>query len=60
VLDGELVVLDDHGRPQFERLKARAAKRKPESIREGAAADPAVLFAFDLLSVDVRITGTSR
>jgi ATP-dependent DNA ligase len=52
VIDGELVVLDDHGRPQFERLKARAAKRKPESVRAGAAADPDVLFVFDLLSLD--------
>ena len=31
VIDGELVVLDGHRRPPFERLKARAAKRKPET-----------------------------
>jgi ATP-dependent DNA ligase len=35
--------------PVFERLKARASKRKPESIRNGAAEDPAAMFAFDLL-----------
>jgi bifunctional non-homologous end joining protein LigD len=49
VIDGELVICDDIGRPVFERLKARASKRKPESIRKGAAEDPAAMFAFDLL-----------
>ena len=49
VLDGELVICDDLGRPVFERLKARASKRKPESTRKGAAEDPAAMFAFDLL-----------
>ncbi len=28
VIDGELVICDERGRPIFERLKARAAKRK--------------------------------
>jgi bifunctional non-homologous end joining protein LigD len=49
VVDGELVICDALGRPVFERLKTRAAKRKPESIRKGAAEDPAAMFAFDLL-----------
>ena len=48
IADAELVVLDEQGRPVWERLKARHVIRKPERIRQ-AAADPAVLFAFDLL-----------
>ena len=49
VADAELVVLDEHGRPVWGRLKARHVIRKPERIRQAAAADPAALFAFDLL-----------
>ena len=49
VADSELVVLDDRGRPQWERLHARRAAQKPERIRRAAAEDPAALFAFDLL-----------
>ena len=49
VADAELVVLDEQGRPVWERLKARHVIRKPEHIRQAAAADPAALFAFDLL-----------
>ena len=49
VADAELVVLDEQGRPVWERLKARHVIRKPERIRQAAASDPAALFAFDLL-----------
>ena len=52
MLDAELVVLDDHGRPVWERVKARHVIRKPERIRQAAATDPAALFAFDLLSLN--------
>ena len=47
--DAGLVVLDDQGRTVKERLKARHVIRKPERIRQAAAADPAALFAFYLL-----------
>lgn len=49
VCDGELVVLDEHGRPQWERLKSRHLLRHPGRIRQAAAEEPACIFAFDLL-----------
>jgi bifunctional non-homologous end joining protein LigD len=51
VLDAELVMLDDKGRPHFERLRRRAMMRKEISIRNAAQWEPAVLFVFDMLSV---------
>lgn len=49
VIDGELVILDDQGRPQFDRLIGRAGRRDPVGIRFAAEHTPAALFAFDLL-----------
>lgn len=49
VADGELVVLDAQGRPQWDRLQRRHVLRKADRIRQAAAADPAAIFAFDLL-----------
>src|SRR5687767_10343398 len=43
-----LVVLDDVGRPQWERLKARHVIRNPLRVRHAAAQDPEGLFGFDL------------
>jgi bifunctional non-homologous end joining protein LigD len=57
VLDGELVVVDSDGRPQFDRLARRSRLAKPISIKHGSRVDPACLFAFDILSIagdDVR------
>ena len=57
VLDGELVVLDEKGKPEFERLSRRARTRNPISIEAATRSDPAAVFAFDLLSLrgkDVR------
>lgn len=51
VLDGELVVLDDQGKPQFERLRRRALLKKFTSVEHAAGSDPAVVFAFDILSL---------
>ena len=48
VLDGELTVLDDHGRPDWQALNGRAHMTLPASIR---TAPPALLYAFDLLAV---------
>ncbi len=47
VLDGEFVVLDELGRSDFERLHARARRR-----RLFPGADPVVFCAFDLLVED--------
>jgi bifunctional non-homologous end joining protein LigD len=54
VLDGELVVVDGRGRPQFQRLQQRfQLRRTPDRLR--AAADhPACFFAFDLLRLEGR------
>jgi ATP-dependent DNA ligase len=51
ILDGELVVLDDHGKPQFERLRRRALLKKSTSVEYAARSEPAVMFAFDILSL---------
>jgi bifunctional non-homologous end joining protein LigD len=49
VLDGELVVLDDSGKADFERLRRRAILKKSVSIEHAAKTDAAALFAFDVL-----------
>jgi bifunctional non-homologous end joining protein LigD len=49
VCDGELVVLDDTGRPQWDRLKRRHVLGHPGRIKQAAAEEPACIFAFDLL-----------
>lgn len=49
VIDGEACVLDDIGRSDFERLQARARRR-----RWYAGCDPVTLCAFDLLYLDGR------
>lgn len=51
VLDGELCVLDDQGKPQFERLSRRARMKRSVNVEAAARAEPAVLFAFDILSL---------
>jgi ATP-dependent DNA ligase len=52
VLDGELVILDADGRPQFERLSRRSRLKRRISIEHGARTDPACFFAFDMLELE--------
>ncbi|MDB5927090.1 MAG: ligase [Betaproteobacteria bacterium] len=52
VIDGELVICDERGCPQFARLGQRARLRRPDRIDEAAAKNPAAIFAFDLLELD--------
>jgi bifunctional non-homologous end joining protein LigD len=52
VLDGEIVVLDQGGRPDPEALKARTALRSDSAIRRRAKAEPASLQIFDVLYFD--------
>jgi bifunctional non-homologous end joining protein LigD len=47
--DSELVVLDERGCPQWNRLTKRHAQRSPTAIKRAAAADPAAIFVFNLL-----------
>lgn len=57
IVDGELVIQDDHGRPIFQRLLTRGTLTGQREIDMGMRANPAVFFAFDLLmdeGVDLR------
>jgi bifunctional non-homologous end joining protein LigD len=54
VLDGEIVALDDQGRPNFQRLQQRARFLRPAEIRHAAAEQPVVYYAFDLLGFEDR------
>ena len=52
ILDGEVAVLDEAGRPSFHRIQPRIMATDPNSIAHMARARPAVFFAFDLLYLD--------
>jgi bifunctional non-homologous end joining protein LigD len=51
-LDGELVALDEEGKPNFQLLQRRAKRRRPLDIQAGTVELPVTLFAFDLLAFD--------
>src|SRR4051812_158038 len=46
VADGELVILDGQGRPQFYRLSSRASRRSRLGVERAARSEPAALFLF--------------
>ena len=52
VLDGEIVALDDDGRPSFERLQPRMQVGSAAVARKLAAERPVVCMLFDLLWLD--------
>ncbi len=52
VLDGEVVVLADDGRPDFGRLARRARLTREADVVAAAIAHPATYFVFDLLEID--------
>ncbi len=52
VLDGEIVALDDHGRPSFEQLQPRMQAGSASVSRRLAADRPTVCMVFDLLWLD--------
>ena len=54
VLDCEIVVLDEAGHPDFERLQSRINLEGPGEARRAADRHPATFVAFDLLSLDGR------
>jgi bifunctional non-homologous end joining protein LigD len=52
ILDGEAVVLDGEGRPNFQRLQKRGLRVRLADVEHAAAASPATLFVFDLLGFE--------
>ncbi|MFQ5551161.1 MAG: non-homologous end-joining DNA ligase, partial [Gemmatimonadales bacterium] len=52
IVDGEVVVHDDSGIPDFQRLQKRGRLTKTLEIARAAGALPATLYVFDLLSFD--------
>ena len=54
VLDGEVVALDERGRPSFQRLQQRGALTQRDEVERAAVAVPVVYYVFDLLGFDGR------
>ena len=52
LLDGEVVALDESGRPSFQRLQQRAKLTRALDIRRAAVENPVTFFAFDLLAAE--------
>jgi bifunctional non-homologous end joining protein LigD len=51
-IDGDLVICDGRGHPQFERLRRRALLTGTIAVAYAALDAPASIFAFDLLELD--------
>jgi bifunctional non-homologous end joining protein LigD len=52
VLDGEVVALDEQGRPSFSLMQQRTGFRPGKGRRPGVAGIPIMYFAFDLIYLD--------
>ena len=52
VLDGELVVFDENGKPSFERLQQRIHQTDETTVRRRMKTHPVVYVVFDLLYLD--------
>jgi bifunctional non-homologous end joining protein LigD len=56
VLDGEIVTLDERGRPSFQLLQSRMHLGSESAVRRKAKETPAIYMIFDLLYLDGRST----
>lgn len=54
IMDSEIVVLDEHGLSNFERLQSRINVSGGSQVARAAEKEPAVFAAFDLLALDGR------
>ncbi len=52
IFDGEVVVLDDQGRPSFSRLQRRGRLKSSIDVGHAAVELPATYFAFDLVAFE--------
>src|SRR5204862_1964009 len=52
ILDGELVVADDAGRPSFSRLQNRSKLSHVPEVKRAAVETPATLYVFDLMAFE--------
>ncbi len=58
ILDGEIIALDDAGRPSFGQLQRRINLSSPQAIADAAASIPVSYMAFDVLHHEGRSTLT--
>jgi bifunctional non-homologous end joining protein LigD len=60
VVDGEIVVMNEDGRPSFERLQSRINVSRETDVRRAMRDNPATYVVFDILELDGRdLTQTS-